>query len=277
MAMMRLSCAVRPRAVRPVASAFSSSTSADDELDKEFDALAAEHAASRLKKGGGSSRRGRSQKRNYARLHMRRDILKSFALANQDHEAKAAAMGLGWELAAATIIERNPQVTADLPEWERQFMAVQDSIAYYKQRDWPAGLGLTHPDEIDPDDPSTAVHPSCCETTSSTHVLVSALWCSCALLPCLLCPDLLLPPSAAMSLPFDLAPRVTEADETNDTKSLERALPEVRFGLGTLRHICRARLTVVTCPVSLQNLYLMLQGKGGNGWSFPQVKRAFTL
>ena len=272
MAMMCLSCAVRARAVRPVASAFLSSASADDEVDKDFDALAAEHAASRLKKGGGSSRRGRSQKRNYARLHMRRDILRSFALANQEHEAKAAAMGLGWELAAATVIERNPQITADLPEWERQFMAVQDSIAYFKQRDWPTGLGLTHPDEIDPDDPSTAAHPSGNETTSSAHVLGSAHWCSCALFPCILCPDLLLPSGAGMSLPFDLAPRVTEADETNDTKSLERALPEVRCGHGTLRHVFHARLTVVMCPVSVQNLYLMLQAKGGGGWSFPQVK-----
>ena len=130
-----------------------------------------------------SKRGGRATKRDYKRLFQRKDILKSFAEVNRDHEARAAAEDLGWDLAAATVVERTPVVTPELPAWERDFLELQQKLAYYDVHDWPEGLGPPHP---------------------STHT------------------------REEIDPPFELAPRVTAADDAEDTTSLERALPEVR-------------------------------------------------
>ena len=82
-------------------------------------------------------------------------------------------------------------------------MDLKESIEYYQQSDWPKGIGIPHPDEIDRSDPS-------------------------------------------FTLPFELAPRVTEADAKKDTSTLERALQE--------------------------SLYLVLNQ--GSTWTFPNAALA---
>ena len=104
---------------------------------------------------GKVKRRGRATKRDYKALFKRKDLLKTFVGANRDHEVRAAAEGLDWDLAAATVVERTPVVTPELPTWERDFLELQQRLAYYDVHDWPEGLGPPHPstytqDEIDP-------------------------------------------------------------------------------------------------------------------------------
>ena len=78
---------------------------------------------------------------------MRRNIVKGFEAQNAEHEAAAAAAGLGWEVAAAAVIERTPVVTPELADWEKDWMELEESLEYYKLHDWPKGIGPSPPDE----------------------------------------------------------------------------------------------------------------------------------
>lgn len=70
-------------------------------------------------------RKGRSRPRNYARLHLRKDIVRKFVDANKEHEAKASAAGLSWDTRTACIVERAMVVTPETEDWEEEFDELQ--------------------------------------------------------------------------------------------------------------------------------------------------------
>ncbi len=72
----------------------------------------------------------------------------------QTHEEKAAASNLGWELIARTVVERTAPILPELTEWENDYCRLQESQEYYRNFDWPDGLGPKLPKDIDMNSPS---------------------------------------------------------------------------------------------------------------------------
>mmetsp|Transcript_65856 Transcript_65856/g.148593 ORF Transcript_65856/g.148593 Transcript_65856/m.148593 type:complete len:330 (+) Transcript_65856:50-1039(+) len=157
--------------------------------------------AKKAYRGDQPKRRGRSRPRNYERRMMRLDIVKKHEARHMDLESRASALGLKWDIAATTIVERCPVLIPDSPQWEDDFERLSDSLAYYKHRDWPEGLGPRHPDNPLSDEEAAP--------------------------------------------PFELAPRVTTADGTGDTRTMDRALT--------------------------QTLFLVLKSKEGGDWKLPMA------
>jgi hypothetical protein len=114
---------------------------------------------------------------------------------------------------------------------------LQESLAYYKMYDWPEGIGPAHP----------STYESEAEDADG--------------LP--------------YGLPFELAPRVTDADHANDVQSMERSLEQVRAE--PLRPPGRLPPSYPHHPFSSrpQSLYLVLKVKASGdaplGWTLPQA------
>jgi len=121
-------------------------------------------------------------------------------------------MNLGWLLKSTAVVERPPIVLPDMPDWKREFLEIQASLEYYKLRDYPPGIGVPHPSEPDEDDMVSDQN----EDSDGEQVMK-----------------------------YEPAPRVTQADEDNDLRSMERALPE--------------------------SLYLVVKQKSTGTWAFPQT------
>jgi hypothetical protein len=96
-------------------------------------------------------RKGRKTKRNYERMHQRKGLIKKFEMQNIEHEKKAKELNFGWRTCASIIVERPAAITEDVPEWEQDFIDLQERLEYYEMHDWPEGLGPEHPDKIDHD------------------------------------------------------------------------------------------------------------------------------
>ncbi len=114
-------------------------------------------------------RKGRSRPRDYARMYLRKDIVRKFVDANKEHEAKASAAGLSWDTRTACIVERSMVITPEPEQWEEEFLdlqvpstfflsyirkfkayvADQENLKYYKQYDFPKGIGMPSPEEIE--------------------------------------------------------------------------------------------------------------------------------
>lgn len=102
-------------------------------------------------------KKGRSRKRNYDRMHMRHNIIKKYTERNEVHEQRAEELGLTWDMAAATVVERCPIVIPEPPDWERDWVEMKESIEYYQQHDWPEGIGPTHPEKINLNEPGYTI------------------------------------------------------------------------------------------------------------------------
>lgn len=120
-----------------------------------------------------------------------REITKAMRERNKLHEAKAAALGLGWRTVCATVLHRYPVITPDNEPWEEEMYDVQEELADF-QRDWlMEQLGDTDANLIG-------------EEQQSYEEIVG-------------------------SMPFEPASRVTEADKTNDRRSPNRKLANSGF------------------------------------------------
>ena len=120
-----------------------------------------------------------------------RPIIKAMRKQSEEHEAKAAALGLSWRTLSASIMHRYPTVTSDSEPWERDMWAMQDKIEGRKREHFMSQVGGTDAQMIPDDDPTYE--------------------------------------EILESLPFKPASRVTEADEKNDRHSMDRKLPESLF------------------------------------------------
>lgn len=101
------------------------------------------------KRKKGEPLRRKPRNRSYSRNFLRQEIIQGFATQNAEHEAKAAELNLGWQLRAATIVERYPVVMPDEPDWARDYRELAEYLEYFDHHDWPEGLGPLHPDKTD--------------------------------------------------------------------------------------------------------------------------------
>lgn len=135
-----------------------------------------------------------------------------------------------WKVKVACVVERLPVVTPDKEKWETDFMEVQAYLSQFA-RTFPADTPFGPPAESDL--PPGFKHP-----ITEEDVLA------------------LLPEN------FQPAPRVTEADHTNDTKSLERKLPQRIFL--TIRDTAGAGKDGVVVPNNNVN-----DNDNSKVWTFP--------
>lgn len=121
----------------------------------------------------------------------KRPIIQKQRKLNAEHEKRAKEMGLGFRIIGATVLHRYPTITPDSEPWEAEMHEVQEKILN-KSREWfMSQVGGTASQMI-PD-----ANPSLDEILES--------------------------------MPFKPAPRVTEADEKDDRRSLDRKLPRSLF------------------------------------------------
>ena len=105
------------------------------------------------------------------------------------HDRRARQQKLDFQIRVATIVERLPIVTPDVPKWEKDFLDLQDYLDCYG-RVYPEESGLSQPEGDDPG-----------EDYITDEELFANL------------PDGLKP-----------APRITEADMNGDVRTLNRKL-----------------------------------------------------
>ena len=128
---------------------------------------------------------------------------------NEDHEDKAKQKGLGWRIVGSTILHRYPTITSDLEPWEIEMHDLKEKIGDSKREFMMREIGGTEAQFFAEENPTVE--------------------------------------EIIESMPFKPAPRVTEADEKNDRRSLERKLPN--------------------------SLYLIVKrNRTKNSWQFPQGK-----
>lgn len=134
-------------------------------------------------------------KRSFARPVVKpkanRPIIQLQKQRNLELEKKAEEKGLSWRLVTASILHRYPVVTSDVEQWEQDMYDVEEKIMKKKREAFMEQVGGTDAQFI-PDS-----YPE---------------------------PDEIL-----QSMPFQPAPRITEADLNNDRRSLERQLPRSLF------------------------------------------------
>jgi len=134
-------------------------------------------------------------KRHFARPVVKpkaeRPIIKRLRQRNLELEKKAEEKGLSWRLVSASILHRYPVVTADAEPWEQDMWDVEEKILLKKREWFMEQVGGTDAQFI-PDS-----YPE--------------------------------PEEILQSMPFQPAPRVTQADLSNDRRSLERHLPRSLF------------------------------------------------
>ena len=112
-------------------------------------------------------KRGRSRKRDYARMHARRDIVRKYAELHEEYSQEAAKAGLGWEMCAMALVERPPVITEDVPDWESEFQELQEEMEYYEKYEWPEGIGPPHPSPSSPEDDGGAMVDFAPRTTAA--------------------------------------------------------------------------------------------------------------
>lgn len=138
-----------------------------------------------------------------------REIISKMRSNNEEHEMKAEALNLPWRTVCATVLHRYPIITPDNEPWEEEHYDMQEELAEY-QRVWlQEQLGDTDANLIGDDNPDYD--------------------------------------EIVGSLPFDPAPRISEADINNDTKSMERKMAKSAF-------------------------LLVKRNRGDHPWQFPQGK-----
>jgi large subunit ribosomal protein L46 len=121
----------------------------------------------------------------------KRPIIQKQRKVNADHEKRAKEMGLGFRIIGATVLHRYPTITPDPEPWEVEMHGVQEKILA-KSREWfMSQVGGTASQMIPDNNPSLE--------------------------------------EILESMPFKPASRVTEADEKDDRRSLDRKLPRSLF------------------------------------------------
>ena len=133
-----------------------------------------------------------------ARLHRNkilrkhdRDIVKTRRELNAMHEAKAEEMGLGWRTVVSSILHRYPLIRPEAEPWEREMEDLQDLINDKKREYFLEQTMGTDSQMIEENNPTFE--------------------------------------EILESLPFKPASRITEADEKNDTRSMNRMLDKSCF------------------------------------------------
>jgi hypothetical protein len=126
---------------------------------------------------------------------------------NEEHEKKAEELGLSFRTVGATVLHRYPTILADSEPWEVEMDQLQEMIAE-KQREWFMSQVGGGPAQMIPEN-----NPSFEEILES--------------------------------MPFKPASRVTEADEKDDRRSVDRKLQKSLF-------------------------LVVKRNRKGNEWQFPQ-------
>eukprot|EP01041_Mallomonas_annulata_P008138 gene8138-16728_t len=121
----------------------------------------------------------------------KRPIIENQRNRNAELEEKATKMGLNWRLVTASILHRYPVITPDSQQWEKDMWDIQDIIEEKKRKWFMDQVEGSNADILHDSYPS--------------------------------------PEEILESMPFKPAPRITEADETNNRRSLERKLPRSLF------------------------------------------------
>lgn len=136
-----------------------------------------------------------------------RPIIVNQKARNAALEEKQEASGLDWRLIGAAILHRYPVISSEPQKWQAEMWALQDMIQQ-KRRDWlQSKVGGTSAQLFNENNPTYE--------------------------------------EIIESLPFTPAPRITEADEKNDRRSLDRRLQD--------------------------SLYLIVKrNRADNSWQFPQ-------
>ena len=130
-------------------------------------------------------------KRRIMKPRDKRPIIQKQRKMNAEHEKRAIEMGLGWRIVGATVLHRYPTITSDPEPWEVEMHNVKEKIDE-KQREWFMDQVMGTPSQMIPENNPTF-----------EEILES--------------------------MPFKPASRITEADEKNDRRSLERKLPKSLF------------------------------------------------
>lgn len=143
------------------------------------------------------------------KLRDKREIVVTQRARNADLEAKAAAKQLEWRVVGASILHRYPIITKEAAPYEVEMQKLQDKLDA-KKRDWLSDQLKGTDAHIFPD-----------ENPSYEDILES--------------------------MPFQPAPRETEADATNDRRSLDRRLQDSLF-------------------------LIVKRNRKDNAWQFPQGK-----
>lgn len=129
--------------------------------------------------------------RKCLKLRDRRPAVAEQRARNADLEVKASASGFEWRTVGATVLHRYPTITKDAESWEKAMWEVQDKILDKKREILMKELNGTDSDIL----------------TDSTPTYEEII----------------------ESMPFKPAPRVTEADETNNRRSTRRRLQDSLF------------------------------------------------
>jgi large subunit ribosomal protein L46 len=137
-----------------------------------------------------STEKGGFHRMRKVRAH--RPIIQEQRARNQSLETEADAAKLDWRIMCATILHRYPEITPDPKPWEAEFRNVQAKISSAHREMLVKELENT-PDAMLVDDVSM----------TSEEIIET--------------------------MPFKPASRVTEADKTNDRRSLERRLQDSLF------------------------------------------------
>ena len=138
-----------------------------------------------------------------------REIIKKTREHNASHEAKAEALNLPWRTVCATVLHRYPVITPDNEPWEDAHYDMEEELAEYQRKWLMEQLGDSDANLIGDDNPDYD--------------------------------------EIKGSLPFDPAPRVSDADINNDTKSTFRKMTKSAF-------------------------LLVKRNRNDHSWQFPQGK-----
>jgi len=138
-----------------------------------------------------------------------REIIQKLRAHNEEHEAKALASGLEWREVAATVLHRYPIITPEPEPWEIANYNMNEELTDFKREHFLEQVGGTDADFIG-------------DVNPSYEEIIAAL-------------------------PFTPAPRISEADKTNDMRSTERRMAESAF-------------------------LIVKRNRDTNAWQFPQGK-----
>eukprot|EP00605_Chrysophyceae_sp_TOSAG23-4_P002349 GSChrysophyteH1.ASY1.ANO1.2597.1 assembled CDS len=120
-----------------------------------------------------------------------REVVQRMREINEEHETKAKALGLGWRVVCATVLQRYPTISPDNEPWEEAQYDLEEKLAE-KQREWLLEqLGDTDANLIGEEDPGY------------DEILAS--------------------------MPFEPASRTTQADIDGDMRSMNRRLDKSSF------------------------------------------------
>lgn len=145
-----------------------------------------ESAAKSSKKLKDGNSAENTKAKGYTGARNNRAIVKKQEKINAAHEEKAKKEGLGWRIVGATVLHRYPTILPDMEPWQVAFDEVEDKIASKKREWFMEQVGGTDSQMIPDDEPSYE------------EILAT--------------------------MPFQPAPRTTEADAKNDVHSTDRNL-----------------------------------------------------